>query len=82
MTDTIKKTQTQNERVKELVNKLEEQIGPQTIELTDYEKEQEDNAIISYTELLKVKDELYEMNAVKENEEFLKDLKTFRNNLN
>ena len=60
---------------------MEEQIEPQTIELTDYEKEQEEHAIISYKEFLKVKDNLYEINAAKENEEFLKDLKTFRNNL-
>ena len=61
---------------------IEEQLEPQTIELTDYEKEQEENAIISYKEFLKVKDELYEINAAKENEQFIQDLKNFRNNLN
>ena len=68
--------------LEEISKQLEEQIGPQTIELTDYEKEQEENAIISYKELLKVKDELYELNAVKENGEFIQDLKALRNNLN
>jgi len=68
--------------LKDLSKKLESSLGPQTIELTDYEKEQEENAIISYKEFLKVKDELYEINEAKENEEFLKDLKAFRNNLN
>ena len=60
---------------------LEQQLGPQTIELTDYEKEQEENAIISYKEFLKVKDELYEINNAKENEEFLQDLRAFRKRL-
>ena len=67
--------------VEEISKKLEEQLGPQTIELTDYEKEQEENAIISYKELLKVKEQLYEINEAKENEEFLNDLKVFRSHL-
>jgi hypothetical protein len=67
--------------VEEISKQLEQQLGPQTIELTDYEKEQEETAIISYKELLKVKEQLYEINDAKENEEFLNDLKAFRNNL-
>lgn len=67
--------------VQEISKQLEQQLGPQTIELTDYEKEQEENAIISYKELLKVKEQLYEENEAKENEEFLNDLKALRNNL-
>ena len=67
--------------VEEISKKLESQLGPQTIELTDYEKEQEETAIISYKELLKVKEQLYEENVAKENEEFLRDLKAFRSNL-
>ena len=67
--------------VEEISRKLESQLGPQTIELTDYEKEQEETAIISYKELLKVKEQLYEENIAKENEEFLKDLKALRSNL-
>ena len=67
--------------VEEISRQLEQQLGPQTIELTDYEKEQEETAIISYKELLKVKEQLYEENVVKENEEFINDLKAFRNNL-
>lgn len=67
--------------VEEISRKLESQLGPQTIELTDYEKEQEETAIISYKELLKVKEQLYEENVAKENEEFLKDLKALRSNL-
>jgi len=67
--------------VEEISRQLESQLGPQTIELTDYEKEQEETAIISYKELLKVKEQLYEENVAKENEEFLKDLKALRSNL-
>lgn len=67
--------------VEEISRQLSEQLGPQTIELTDYEKEQEETAIISYQELLKVKEQLYEENVAKENEEFLNDLKALRNNL-
>ena len=66
------------ENVKE---KIEKEYKPVEIELTDYEKEQEETAIISYKELLKVKEQLYEENVVKENEEFINDLKAFRNNL-
>lgn len=67
--------------VEEISRQLNEQLGPQTIELTDYEQEQEESAIISYRELLKVKEQLYEMNEAKENEEFINDLIDFRNNL-
>ena len=82
-TNNVNTTSTNNMSFLENVYKqIEEQLEPQTIELTDYEKEQEENAIISYKEFLKVKDELYEINAAKENEQFIQDLKNFRNNLN
>lgn len=35
---------------------IEREYKPENIELTDYEKEQEENAIISYEELIKSKD--------------------------
>ena len=41
------------ERIKETI---EREYKPENIELTDYEKEQEENAIISYEELIKSKD--------------------------
>ena len=44
--------------LKELSNQLNEEITPKTIELTDYEKEQEEHAIISYKELLSLKNNL------------------------
>ena len=67
--------------LEQISKEIEKELGPQTIELTDYEKEQEESAIISYQELLKVKEELYEINAAKENDEFIQDLKAFRNGL-
>ena len=66
-----------------LSKKLEEEIKPQTIELTDYEKRQEENAIISYQELLSShenqsqKEEKYD-----EEQKILEELKRFRDDLN
>ena len=42
--------------LEEISNRLSEELKPQTIELTDYEKRQEEQAVISYKELLKYKD--------------------------
>ena len=42
--------------LEEIKEKIEREYDPGTIELTDYEKEQEENAIISYEELIKSKD--------------------------
>ena len=53
-----------------------------TIELTDYEKREEDNAIISYQELLKVKDKIKVIDDDNGDVDFLEELKSFRNSLN
>ncbi len=50
------------EELKELVQELKEEPEDKNIGLTDFEVEQEENAIISYDELKKVSDELYENN--------------------
>lgn len=44
-----------NDNLKNIVNALEKE-KPKSIELTDYEKEQEEKAIISYEELLATKE--------------------------
>lgn len=44
--------------LQELSNKLNEEVTPKTIELTDYEKDQEEHAVISYQELLSLKNNL------------------------
>lgn len=68
--------------LQEVSDKLAGEIGPQTIELTDYEKKQEESAIISYQELLKVKDQLQTIDDEDETLDFLEELKSFRNSLN
>lgn len=61
--------------------KLAKEMTPSTIELTEYEQEQEDNAIISYKELLraheKSSDDMYD-----EDFDFIEELKEFRDSLN
>lgn len=62
----------------EIVEQMEKEMKPSNIELTDYEKKQEEEAIISYDELLKVKDKIYNITEDEENEEFIDELKNFR----
>ena len=62
----------------EIVEKMEEEIKPSNIELTDYEKKQEEEAIISYDELMKVKDKIYNITEDEETDEFIDELKSFR----
>lgn len=67
-----------NRDMEKLVHMMEEEIKPSNIELTDYEKKQEEEAIISYDELLKVKDKIYNITEDEETDEFLDELKSFR----
>ena len=60
------------------VEKMEEETKPSNIELTDYEKKQEEEAIISYDELMKVKDKIYNITDDEETDEFIDELKNFR----
>ena len=62
----------------EIVEKMEEETKPSNIELTDYEKKQEEEAIISYDELMKVKDKIYNITDDEETDEFINELKNFR----
>lgn len=62
----------------DIVDKMEEEIKPSNIELTEYEKKQEEEAIISYDELLKVKDKIYNITDDEETDEFIDELKNFR----
>lgn len=62
----------------EIVERMEEEVKPSNIELTDYEKKQEEEAIISYDELLKVKDKIYNITEDEETDEFIDELKSFR----
>lgn len=56
------------EELKELVQELKEEKN-ENIELTDFEVEQEESAIISYNELKKVSDELYDSNELTQYDE-------------
>ncbi len=67
--------------VDEVSKQLDEEIKPHNIELTDYEQKQEDEAIISYQELLQVKDKLYNITDDEEIDDFIDNLKDFRDNL-
>ena len=68
--------------LEELSKKISEKEKQTPIELTEYEQNQEDNAIISYQELksLKEKDEYIKKNN--ETEEFIENLKNLRDKLN
>ena len=48
------------------------------IDFTPYEKEEEEKAIISYDELMKVKDKIYNITDDEETDEFIDELKNFR----
>lgn len=69
--------------IEEISKKLEEELKPQTIELTDYEKKQEAEAIISYQELLeaKSKNNITEDDEDFDTEKFIDELKNFRTDL-
>ena len=62
----------------DIVERMQEEIKPSNIELTDYERKQEEEAIISYDELLKVKDKIYNITDDEETDEFIDELKNFR----
>lgn len=66
----------ENNYLEEISNQLKEEINKTTIELTDYEKEQEEQAVISYQELLSLKERLKNQENI--DEDFLDDLKEFR----
>ena len=67
--------------IEEISKRMEDELKPQTIELTDYEKRQEEEAIISYQELLKAKDRIYKINDDEEIDTFIDELKEFKKNL-
>lgn len=79
VTPTIKKKKPNNEYLKELSEQLANELAPRTIELTDYEKDQEENAIISYQELLSLSSKIKVHDE--EGDNFIDDLKEFRNSL-
>lgn len=84
--------------VEEISKQIEKDLEPQTIDLTEFERLQEEDAVISYEELIKNKsrssryvdeEELLNQEDLEntyqldtdDDEEFLKELKSFRNDL-
>lgn len=67
--------------VEEISRRMEDELKPQTIDLTDYERKQEEEAIISYQELLQAKDRMYRITDDEEIDTFIDELKEFRTNL-
>ena len=54
--DTINKANKDMSDLERITSRIEEEYKPINVELTSYEQEQEDNAIISYDELLSNRD--------------------------
>ena len=79
----IKENKKENISFTETLSKqLEESQVNEPIELTDYERKQEEEAIISYKELLNAsKDRLYKLNDDEETVDFISELKSFRSSL-
>ena len=77
----VKKEDKPKNFMEEVSEKLSREIKPQTIELTDYEQKQEDEAIISYQELLANKDKTFNISDDEEDEDFISALKSFRESL-
>lgn len=69
------------DEIEEISKRMEEEVKPQTIELTDYEKKQEEEAIISYQELIEAKNKTYNINDDEEIDSFIDELKNFRTDL-
>lgn len=65
----------------EIISRMEEEVVPSNIELTEYERKQEEEAIISYGELEKVKDRIYNLTEDEEDGNFIDELKNFRSDL-
>ena len=63
--------------LEEISKHLKKEIQPQTIGLTEYEKIQEEQAIISYQELLSLKEN--RNNQTKYTDNFIEELKDLRN---
>lgn len=69
----LKKVDEENEieTIENIKEHIEKEYNPNTINLTEYESEQEKNAIISYDELIKNKDNF----KVSYDEEYISDIK-------
>jgi len=78
--------ETNNNFVEEIEKQVEEELDSSPIDLTEFETTQEEDAIISYEELLRnakmaeTREKRYNIDF-EDDDNFLKELKSFRNNL-
>lgn len=77
----IKENKNPIDYLDEISNQIAEELTPKTIKLTEYEQRQEDQAVISYKELLALKKRLDNNPNMDENINFIENLKDFRNSL-
>lgn len=70
-----------NEYLKEISKQIEQELNPKTIDLTEYEKKQEEQAIISYKELLNRKASDYQQNSKENTRTLIEELKKLRDSL-
>lgn len=75
------RVQEEYDYLKDISSKIVEELKPQTIKLTDYEQKQEDQAVISYKELLRIKDNNYITDEKQDTIKFIEELKNLRNSL-
>lgn len=75
------KTIKEYDYLEEIQSRMNEELKPQTIELTDYEKKQEEQAVISYKELLRFKENNQYNDEKQETMKFIEELKNLRNSL-
>lgn len=68
--------------LQDIATKIADELENKNIELTNYEKLQEENAIISYKELLTIKDKITILDDENETIDFIEELKKLRSNLN
>lgn len=78
----IKKEKVHDNYLEKISHDIAQEIKPKTIKLTEYEQKQEDSAIISYKELLSIKDNISVYENDDETVDFIEELKNFRNSLN
>lgn len=77
----IKEQEQKTDYLKELSDQMAKELNANTIELTEYEKEQEEHAIISYQELLAMKDKIMDLDDEEETIDFIEELKKLRSSL-
>ena len=74
--------QSTNNYINEVSKRLEKASDNEPISLTNYEKMEEEEAIISYRQLLENKDKIYQITDDEADLEFISELKNFRESLN